>query len=342
MTQHFLIKQPITTSKPQISNWQNELQNAICDIYQLCQLLDIETPTNYQPNFPLKVPLAFVQKMQKGNPNDPLLLQVLPSMQETLPTIGYTNDPLHEHSHNPIKGLLHKYQSRVLITLTGVCAINCRYCFRQHFDYGANLPTNTEIEKIYQYIQHDNKIKEVIFSGGDPLNLSNRRLKIWFEMLSRLPQIQTIRLHTRLPVVLASRIDDELLDLFKSYQKNIVMVLHINHPQEIDKNLKKQCQLLKDAGVTLLNQSVLLKNINDDVQTLIQLSYDLFNNDIIPYYLHILDKVNGAAHFDIPIKKAINIYWELLENLSGYLVPKLVQELPDKPYKTPINIYQFL
>ncbi len=342
MTQHFLIKQPITTSKPQISNWQNELQNAICDIHQLCQLLDIETPTNYQPNFPLKVPLAFVQKMQKGNPDDPLLLQVLPSIQETLPTIGYTNDPLHEHSHNPIKGLLHKYQSRVLITLTGVCAINCRYCFRQHFDYGANLPTNTEIEKIYQYIQHDNKIKEVIFSGGDPLNLSNRRLKIWFEMLSRLPQIQTIRLHTRLPVVLASRIDDELLDLFKSYQKNIVMVLHINHPQEIDKNLKKQCQLLKDAGVTLLNQSVLLKNINDDVQTLIQLSYDLFNNDIIPYYLHILDKVNGAAHFDIPIKKAINIYWELLENLSGYLVPKLVQELPDKPYKTPINIYQFL
>ncbi len=342
MTQHFLIKQPITTSKPQISNWQNELQNAICDIHQLCQLLDIETPTNYQPNFPLKVPLAFVQKMQKGNPDDPLLLQVLPSIQETLPTIGYTNDPLHEHSHNPIKGLLHKYQSRVLITLTGVCAINCRYCFRQHFDYGANLPTNTEIEKIYQYIQHDNKIKEVIFSGGDPLNLSNRRLKIWFEMLSKLPQIQTIRLHTRLPVVLASRIDDELLDLFKSYQKNIVMVLHINHPQEIDKNLKKQCQLLKDAGVTLLNQSVLLKNINDDVQTLIQLSYDLFNNGIIPYYLHILDKVNGAAHFDIPIKKAINIYWELLENLSGYLVPKLVQELPDKPYKTPINIYQFL
>lgn len=342
MTQHFLIKQPITTSKPQISNWQNELQNAICDIHQLCQLLDIETPTNYQPNFPLKVPLVFVQKMQKGNPNDPLLLQVLPSIQETLPTIGYTNDPLHEHSHNPIKGLLHKYQSRVLITLTGVCAINCRYCFRQHFDYGTNLPTNTEIEEIYQYIQHDNKIKEVIFSGGDPLNLSNRRLKIWFEMLSKLPQIQTIRLHTRLPVVLASRIDDELLDLFKSYQKNIVMVLHINHPQEIDKNLKKQCQLLKDAGVTLLNQSVLLKNINDDVKTLIQLSYDLFNNGIAPYYLHILDKVNGAAHFDIPIKKAINIYWELLENLSGYLVPKLVQELPDKPYKTPINIYQFL
>lgn len=342
MTQHFLIKQPITTSRPQISNWQNELQNAICDIHQLCQLLDIETPTNYQPNFPLKVPLAFVQKMQRGNPNDPLLLQVLPSIQETLPTIGYTNDPLHEHSHNPIKGLLHKYQSRVLITLTGVCAINCRYCFRQHFDYGANLPTNTEIGEIYQYIQHDNKIKEVIFSGGDPLNLSNRRLKIWFEMLSKLPQIQTIRLHTRLPVVLASRIDDELLDLFKSYQKNIVMVLHINHPQEIDKNLKKQCQLLKDARVTLLNQSVLLKNINDDVQTLIQLSYDLFNNGIIPYYLHILDKVNGAAHFDIPIKKAINIYWELLENLSGYLVPKLVQELPDKPYKTPINIYQFL
>lgn len=342
MTQHFLIKQPIITNKPQISNWQNELQNAICDIHQLCQLLDIETPTNYQPNFPLKVPLAFVQKMQKGNPNDPLLLQVLPSIQETLLTIGYTNDPLHEHSHNPIKGLLHKYQSRVLITLTGVCAINCRYCFRQHFDYGANLPTNTEIGEIYQYIQHDDKIKEVIFSGGDPLNLSNRRLKIWFEMLSKLPQIQTIRLHTRLPVVLASRIDDELLDLFKSYQKNIVMVLHINHPQEIDKNLKKQCQLLKDAGVTLLNQSVLLKNINDDVKTLIQLSYDLFNNGIAPYYLHILDKVNGAAHFDIPIKKAINIYWELLENLSGYLVPKLVQELPDKPYKTPINIYQFL
>lgn len=324
-------------------NWQMELATGLSDVQALYELLALPMPDAWHApkTFGLRVPRAFVAKMKKGDPNDPLLLQVLPDIQETLAVAGYTNDPLLENQQNPTKGLLHKYKNRVLLTTTGACAVHCRYCFRQHFDYQANMPSIEELAKIGEYIAGCDEVDEVIFSGGDPLNLNHRRLNAWFEMVNRLPNIKTIRIHTRLPVVLPNRIDEEFLALVRQSPKNIVMVLHINHANEIDEVLQDKCQQLRRAGVTLLNQTVLLKGVNDDVQTLCQLSHALFSVGILPYYLHILDKVAGASHFDVPIERAVEIYWQLLERLSGYLVPKLVQEIAGEPYKTPIDVYQF-
>ncbi|MDO5651554.1 MAG: EF-P beta-lysylation protein EpmB [Moraxella sp.] len=324
------------------SNWQQELAQAVNDVDELYRLLELPSePITHSPKkFPLRVPHAFIHKMKKGDPNDPLLLQVLPAIAETLAIKGYSQDPLDENNHNPIKGLLHKYQSRALITVTGACAVHCRYCFRQHFDYGANLPSTDDMQAIADYLAFDSNINEVLLSGGDPLNISNRRLGAWLAMLAKLPNIRTIRIHTRLPIVLPNRIDDELLGLFKNYPKNIVMVLHANHPNELGYDVKQACQRLKSANITLLNQSVLLKNINDNADTLIALSHALFDAGVLPYYLHVLDKVAGAAHFDVSEKDAVALYWQILPRLSGYLVPKLVQELPNRAFKTPIDIYK--
>lgn len=323
-------------------NWQKELADAVSDVASLYQLLELPLPEQvHTPNkFPLRVPHAFINKMKKGDPNDPLLRQILPDIAESLPVAGYTADPLGENAHNPMKGLLHKYQSRALITVTGACAVHCRYCFRQHFDYGANLPNSQDIRQICHYIANDKRINEVLLSGGDPLNINNRRFNEWIGALSAIDNIKTIRIHTRMPVILPNRIDDELIEILANCPKNIIMVLHINHPNEIDDALAQKCQILKNHGVVLLNQSVLLKGVNDDVETLCQLSHALFGVGVMPYYLHVLDKVAGSAHFDLPIDRAIQIYWQLLEKLSGYLVPKLVQEMAGKPYKVPIDIYK--
>lgn len=323
-------------------NWQKELADAVSDVASLYQLLELPLPEQvHTPNkFPLRVPHAFINKMKKGDPNDPLLRQILPDIAESLPVAGYTADPLDENTHNPMKGLLHKYQSRALITVTGACAVHCRYCFRQHFDYGANLPNSQDIRQICHYIANDKNINEVLLSGGDPLNINNRRFNEWIGALSAIDNIKTIRIHTRMPVILPNRIDDELIEILANCPKNIVMVLHINHPNEIDDALAQKCQILKNHGVVLLNQSVLLKGVNDNVETLCQLSHALFDIGVLPYYLHVLDKVAGSAHFDLPIDRAIQIYWQLLEKLSGYLVPKLVQEMAGKPYKVPIDIYK--
>ncbi|WFF38166.1 EF-P beta-lysylation protein EpmB [Moraxella nasibovis] len=325
----------------QRSSWQAELADGVSDVGELCRMLALDLPDGqYAPKqFGLRVPKSFVAKMKKGDINDPLLRQILPDVKETVAAAGYTHDPLAENTQNPIKGLLHKYKNRVLITTTGACAVHCRYCFRQHFDYQANMPNTQQIAQIANYVANKPEVNEVIFSGGDPLNLSHRRLNDWFDAINALPNIKTMRIHTRMPVVLPSRVDGDLLDLLKNSPKNIVMVLHINHANEIDETLQQKCQLLKQAGVTLLNQTVLLKGVNDDATTLCQLSHALFGAGILPYYLHILDKVQGAAHFDVPLTRAVEIYWQMLENLSGYLVPKLVQELPNKPYKTPVNLY---
>lgn len=322
-------------------NWQKELSDAVSDVASLYQLLELPLPEQvHTPNkFPLRVPHAFINKMKKGDPNDPLLRQILPDIAESLPVAGYTADPLGENAHNPMKGLLHKYQSRALITVTGACAVHCRYCFRQHFDYGANLPNSQDIRQICQYIANDKNINEVLLSGGDPLNINNRRFNEWIGALSAIDNIKTIRIHTRLPAILPNRIDDEFIEILANCPKNIVMVLHINHPNEIDDALAQKCQRLNNHDVVLLNQSVLLKGVNDNVETLCQLSHALFGIGVMPYYLHVLDKVAGSAHFDLPIDRAIQIYWQLLEKLSGYLVPKLVQELAGKPYKVPIDIY---
>ncbi|MBS9780572.1 MAG: KamA family radical SAM protein, partial [Moraxellaceae bacterium] len=225
-------------------NWQSQLSDTINRLDELLTVLELPEllETSYNPrqnNFPLRVPRAFVAKMQKGNPNDPLLLQVLPDKRALQPITGYVADPLAENEHNPQQGLIHKYQSRVLITVTGACAIHCRYCFRQHFDYKVNTPNSKQKQQVLAYIKTQPNVNEVILSGGDPLSLNNERLFSWLNDLAELEQIQTIRIHTRFPVVIPERLDDELLDFFNKMNAEkvrLIMVIHCNHANEIDDN----------------------------------------------------------------------------------------------------------
>ena len=323
-------------------NWQTQLSEAITSVDELLGILRLESlrADVYVPkHFELRVPQAFVAKMRVGDSNDPLLKQVLPDQREQIQVTGYVADPLSENTQNPVKGMLHKYQSRVLLTITGACAIHCRYCFRQHFDYSANMPTANAKEHIVNYITAHPEINEVILSGGDPLNVTNRRLFAWLDTLESIPQLTTIRLHTRLPLVIPARLDEALLDRLSRSRCHIVMVIHCNHANEIDTFTAEQLQRTRAAGITLLNQAVLLKGINDNLEIQTQLSQRLFATGVIPYYLHVLDKVAGAAHFDSDERSAIELYWSLLAALPGYLVPKLVRELPNKRFKVPIDIY---
>ncbi len=324
-------------------SWQQQLADVVTDSDELLQMLELSAvkASLYLPKgFGLRVPRSFVRKMQKGNINDPLLRQVLPNVQETTAVSGYVPDPLLEHAHNPISGLLHKYQSRVLLTVTGACAIHCRYCFRQHFDYQANVPKQAQLLAIQHYITAHPDINEVILSGGDPLSVSNRRLFGWLDALEALPQISTIRLHTRLPVVIPDRLEAALLTRLAASRCQIVMVIHSNHANEIDTQTLQALREASSYGLLLLNQAVLLKAVNNTLAAQMALSQRLFAAQVMPYYLHLLDKVAGAAHFDIHQQEAIELYWQLLKHLPGYLVPKLVQEVPSHPFKMPVDIFQ--
>lgn len=290
--------------------------------------------------FKVRVPVAYLKKIKQQDIDDPLLRQILPFFDEKNQVADYSTDPLGEKKANITDGLLHKYHSRVLIILTSACAIHCRYCFRQHFDYQSNHPKAEQWQVIGQYISNHPDVNEVILSGGDPLSLNNRRLFAVIEHIEQLTQITTLRLHSRHAIVLAQRFDDELIQRLSNSRLNIVLVTHANHANEIDALVISKMQTLRQQGITLLNQSVLLKGINDDIDTLKALSEKLFQAHILPYYLHLLDKVAGAAHFYICEKRAIELYWQLLAALPGYLVPKLVKEEAGQPFKTPIDLYE--
>ena len=323
-------------------NWQNAFSEVISDYATLAAMLDLPLDAfdRQVGAFALKVPRGFVQKMTKGDINDPLLLQVLPTFAETVQVSGFVTDPLEEASSNPLKGIIHKYTSRVLLPVTGACMVHCRYCFRQHFDYNDNMPVREDWQAIGDYIAADSQINEVILSGGDPLSLSDRRLFAILERIENLPQITTIRLHTRVPVVIPERLDNALLERLSQSRCRIVMVIHANHPNEIDEETAFYLNRARFAGVTMLNQTVLLKGINDNADVLASLSERLWQAGVLPYYLHVLDKVAGASHFYLDDNAASTIYWQLLAKCSGYLVPKLVRETPHQPFKTPINIFE--
>nr|WP_152411796.1 EF-P beta-lysylation protein EpmB [Moraxella macacae] len=317
-----------------------EFANTINDRQTLAKMLDL--PLDFAEkvgDFALKVPQKFVKKMQKGDMNDPLLLQILPTAAETVQALGFVADPLAEKLANPTKGVIHKYRSRVLIPITGACMVHCRYCFRQHFDYQENLPTTNDWQTIVDYIVKHPEVNEVILSGGDPLSLSDRRLFAILDILESLSQICTIRLHSRVPVVIPSRLHDALLQRLSSSRCQIVLVIHANHPNELDDETVFYFKQAKLAQITLLNQTVLLKNINNNADVLATLSEKLWQAGVLPYYLHVLDKVAGASHFYIDDEQAVAIYWQLLEKCAGYLVPKLVRETPNEAFKTPLNLY---
>lgn len=326
----------------QEQNWQSQLSDLITDPFELLDQLDISSEQLLSgailasDTFKLRVPRAFVDKMQKADAFDPLLLQVLPHHLELEDHPEFVTDPLGEEEANQLPGVLHKYQSRFLLTLTGACAVHCRYCFRRHFPYQENLPKNDDWPQIQDYIKQHPLINEVILSGGDPLTLSNRKLKIWVERLESLPQVKILRIHSRVPIVIPNRIDEELLSLLENSRLRVIMVVHSNHAAELDDFTCNQLHKLSLRNVTVLNQAVLLKGVNDSAQTLVKLSQRLFDARVMPYYLHVLDKVKGAQHFDLESPKVDRLYEEVLASLPGYLVPKLVREIAGENNKTPL------
>lgn len=324
-----------------ITAWQSELKATVNDPTQLFKLLALSEdflPAAQQAVklFPLRVTQSFIARMRKGDPQDPLLNQVLPLGAEMLEVPGFSQDPLAESQHNPVPGLLHKYQGRVLLTVTGGCAIHCRYCFRRHFPYHKNTVGRKNWSQFLHYIAADDSIREVILSGGDPLVADDHHLSELITQLAMIPQLQILRIHSRLPIVLPQRINAELIQALTRTRLRPVMVIHCNHAQEIDETVAKALQMLVSSNITVLNQTVLLKTINDSLSALENLSYRLFNCHVLPYYLHLLDKVQGAAHFEVPMETAKKLYWQLRQRLPGYLVPTLVQEMPGATSKLPI------
>lgn len=326
----------------QEQNWQSQLSDLITDPSELLSLLELSSDQLLSgailasEQFKLRVPRAFVGKMNAKNPFDPLLLQVLPHHLELEEHPEFVTDPLGEEAANQLPGVLHKYKSRFLLTLTGACAVHCRYCFRRHFPYQENLPKNDDWLNIKNYIEANPHINEIILSGGDPLTLSNRKFALWLERLSSLKQIKILRIHSRVPIVIPNRIDEELISLLKNSRLRIVLVVHSNHASELDDFTCSKLLQLSVEHITVLNQAVLLKGVNDSAQTLIDLSYRLFEARVMPYYLHVLDKVKGAQHFDLIPSEIDDIYRDVLANLPGYLVPKLVREIAGEKNKTPL------
>lgn len=333
---------PILISAAEVASdadWQQQLQQAVRTPEELLRLLDLPDSLlagalEGDRAFDLKVPRGFIAKMRRGDVNDPLLRQVLPLAEEQLPVPGYVVDPLEEMDSNPLKGLIHKYQGRVLLTLAPSCAVNCRYCFRRHFPYQDNNPSRQQWQQVLDYIRLDTTINEVIFSGGDPLLTADRQLAWLVNELDKIAHLKRLRVHTRLPIVIPQRIDEGLLEWLGSTRLQRVVVLHINHANEIDADLSEAVTKLKALGVTILNQSVLLRGVNDSVETLRDLSEALFAADILPYYLHVLDKTAGTAHFDCGDTVAIELHRQLQGCLPGFLVPKLVREVPGRVSKT--------
>jgi EF-P beta-lysylation protein EpmB len=322
-------------------NWQQLLAQAVASPRQLLQLLALEPGQlpgldPAQLDFPLRVPMPFVERMSAGDAADPLLLQVLPLLAEKVQQPGYSSDPLDELSASSAPGIIHKYHGRVLLITTGACAVHCRYCFRRHFPYQDHQQSPSQWREGLDYIRQDKSISEVILSGGDPLVQGNERLSSLFDLLSEIPHLQRLRIHTRLPVVLPQRIDARLLQIMEGTRLQCAVVIHSNHPAELDATVEQALASLRQAGVTLLNQSVLLRGVNNDSRTLSSLSEKLFQMGVLPYYLHLLDAVDGSAHFDVTEFTARQIYRELLDRLPGYLVPKLVREIPAHSSKTPI------
>lgn len=340
ITESPLLIEPLTERKPQLS-WNQQLKQAIRTLPELLTALDLELEDLNErqqacQDFPLLVPRSFVDRMEKGNALDPLLLQVLPQGQENQPGEGFVKDPLAEKHTNIEKGLIHKYNSRVLLIMSSGCAVNCRYCFRRHFPYAENRMKDGDWSNILTYLQNDSTIEEVIFSGGDPLMLSDQQLAQRIHDLELIPHIERLRIHTRLPVVIPQRITAQLVDRLQHSRLKCIMVLHINHGNELQQVLTSEMQALQQAGVLLLNQAVLLRGINDSFSAQQALSKALVKLNITPYYLHLLDKVQGAQHFDMDESDAKEIYKQMLNNLSGYLLPKLVREESGKGSKTPV------
>lgn len=323
------------------ASWQQSIRHAVRDPDELWRLLSL--PVALLPAarrsaelFPLFAPREYIARMRSGDPDDPLLRQVLPLAEELEPTDRFTTDPVGDAAAERGPGLLQKYRTRALLITTGVCAIHCRYCFRRHYPYDELPRSLDEWEPALAEIAADSTLDEVILSGGDPLMLTDGRLAELAARLAAIPQLTRLRVHTRLPIVIPARVCDSLIGWLRGTRLAPIVVIHANHAAELDAEVASGLARLTDAGVVLLNQSVLLRGVNDDADRLTDLSRRLVDLRVMPYYLHQLDRVAGAAHFEVPPDRGRELVEELRRRLPGYAVPCYVQEVPGAESKTPM------
>ena len=319
-------------------DWRRAWRDAIRDPRELLELLELPElaatlSASAQAQFPLRVPRGFAARMRRGDPADPLLRQVLPLTDEDHRVPGFGLDAVGDGAANAGTGILHKYAGRALLVATGSCAVHCRYCFRRHYPYAEQTAAANHWQPAIDFLHADPSISELLLSGGDPLSLATAKLAELTDALRDLPSLRRIRLHTRLPVVLPERVDSALLDWIRGLPWSVVVVIHANHGNEIDASVAQALRRLGDAGAVLLNQSVLLRGVNDDTQVLAELSEQLFDAGVLPYYLHQLDRVAGVAHFEVDDARARALHSELQSMLPGYLVPRLVREVAGAPGK---------
>lgn len=319
-----------------VSLWRLILKKNFTRVESLADFLELNEEQRAQlvlkPKFPLQVPLRLAEKMMKGTLEDPLVRQFLPTCQELDSRSDFMVDPVCDAAFREEGKLLHKYEGRVLLVCTSACAMHCRYCFRQNFDY----ETEKLFEKELAWIEQDLSIHEVILSGGDPLSLSDEALGDLLERLSKFPHVRRIRLHTRFPIGIPERIDEDFLSLLLSLPQQVYVIIHCNHPRELDNEVLESLKALQRIGCVVMNQAVLLRGVNDDVHTLKQLCEQLANQGILSYYLHQLDRVQGAAHFEVTEGEGHVLMAEIAKQLPGYAVPKYVREVAGEPYKTPL------
>jgi L-lysine 2,3-aminomutase len=317
--------------------WQQQLAAAFSNVEALCRHLEIEPQSlPLLPDFkafPLRVPRGFVDCMERGNPADPLLRQVLPIQNELNIQPGYSHDPVGDLNAMTAAGVVHKYHGRVLLIVTGGCAVHCRYCFRRHFPYGEQQLSTQKVDQALAYLRMHDDVSEVILSGGDPLLLNDEKLGHLLTQISAINHVRRIRIHSRVPVVLPSRVTEALLKTFMALPQQLVLVIHANHGNELSNSVAEACLRLRASGITLLNQSVLLKDVNDDVRTLCHLSEKLLAFGVMPYYLHMLDRAMGTGHFEVPQLKGKQLLNAMQECLPGYLVPRLVTEQAGAAHK---------
>ena len=331
---------PVPAAARQPARWQALWRDALRDPVELLKGLGLpgmaaRVSASAQAQFPLRVPRGYAARMRQGDANDPLLRQVLPLDDEDRLVPGFSLDAVGDGAAKGGTGVIHKYDGRALLIGTGSCAIHCRYCFRRHFPYAEETAASAGWASAIDYLRADPSVHEVILSGGDPLSLSTSKLAELTDALRALPQITRLRLHTRLPIVLPERIDAEFLDWIGALPWPTVMVVHANHAQEIDDGVRSACESLRQRGVHLLNQAVLMRGVNDGADALVALSEALFASGVLPYYLHLLDRVQGTAHFEVPESEALALRDAIHARLPGYLVPRLVREIPGEPGKTP-------
>jgi EF-P beta-lysylation protein EpmB len=323
-----------------LPGWRQGLRDAITDPRELLDALGLGALADHLPvrdaGFALRVPRGFVARMRHGDPNDPLLLQVLPQLAELEEVPGFSDDAVGDLAARSAHGVLHKYEGRALLIAAGTCAVNCRYCFRRHFPYADEIAAASGWREALAHVRADSSIREVILSGGDPLVLPDAKLREFSQGLRTITHVRTLRIHSRIPVVLPERVDADFCAWLASLPLRRVLVLHANHPDELDDSVREACVRLRTAGATLLNQSVLLRGINDDADTLAALSERLFDCGVLPYYLHQLDRVRGSAHFEVADGRARELVEALRGCLPGYLVPRLVRESPGEAGKTPV------